>query len=86
MLHFGRAFEQGEYSGSCGFALLRFLDVLGRPQGCVKRVLVQVRNLTLPTQHLDFVQDLYIKELKAYKPAPAVRTTTALPECLLTRV
>jgi F-type H+-transporting ATPase subunit h len=58
------------------FAFVRILHLCGGTQGCVTTLSYPIENpvLTIIKRvHADFVQDLYIRELKAYKPAPAVR-------------
>lgn len=62
--------------GSRSDALVRILDLCGRAERCVQRPRPpSVASLTSPNPtpcpRADFVQDLYIKELKSYKaPAP----------------
>ena len=60
-------------AGTRRFALLRLLHLLRRPQGYAKRFEHTSTVLTVPNLEPDLVQDLYIKELKSYKPSPAVR-------------
>lgn len=61
------------YAGTRRFALLRLLHLVRRPQGYAKRALHTFAVLTVPNLEPDLIQDLYIKELKIYKPAPVVR-------------
>ena len=62
-----------EHTDTRRVALLRFLHLLRRPQGYARRPSRTHAVLTVPNRAPDLIQDLYIKELKGYKPAPAVR-------------
>ena len=84
-----------ECIGSCGLALVRILDLFGRAERCVRlrggsfvagltKCLLDLssRRFTLSTfgTLADLVQDLYISQLKAYKPPAPVRLHPILPE------
>lgn len=58
-------------SGPSGVAFPHFCDLGRRSQGFV--ALLSRQLLLIPTIPADFVQDLYLREIKAYKPAPTVR-------------
>ena len=67
--------------GTRCLALLRFLHLRRGSQGCAKPTRDSFDVLTVPTHALDLIQDLYIKELKAYKPAAQVRNLYADKVC-----
>ena len=51
---------------------MRLLHLGGGPQGYARLLLARQQPID-SSRALDLVQDLYIKELKAYKPAAQVR-------------
>ncbi|TFY73058.1 hypothetical protein EWM64_g10954, partial [Hericium alpestre] len=67
--------------GPCGIAFAHVRDERCRPQGYVVRFVVVSSGSDRPVVHAcsrfilsaDLVQDLYIKELKSYKPTPPAK-------------
>ncbi|PSR78950.1 hypothetical protein PHLCEN_2v7254 [Hermanssonia centrifuga] len=58
---------------SYGIALLRFLHIISGSQGYARRLKPNTLSDAFRLDTLDLVQDLYIKELKAYKPTPVAK-------------
>ncbi len=60
------------FTGSYRVAYPRLFVDCRFPQRCIRRQ-YSARMFLIPNTPVDLVQDLYLKELKGYKPAPVVR-------------